>query len=189
MFKNWRGRAFFVVVAGLVAMLCGRSIVFAYPVSVSDAAGVTSEFDKAPTKVVSLVPSVTEMIFKIGAGDAVKGVSYHDTYPAEVNTRKIVGGFFSPSLKIIEAIGPDVIFYADFHHAVKERFGGGKCRLVQVQTRSIADSYKNILLLGRIFGREKEARDLVAGIKEELETIAGKVARIPVEVTSQKVRV
>lgn len=189
LFKKWRGRAFVVVVAGLVAMLCGRSIVFAYPVSVSDAAGVTSEFDKAPTKVVSLVPSVTEMIFKIGAGDAVKGVSYHDTYPAEVNTRKIVGGFFSPSLKIIEAIGPDVIFYADFHHAVKERFGGGKCRLIQVQTRSIADSYKNILLLGRIFGREKEARDLVAGIKEELETIAGKVARIPVEKRKRVIRI
>jgi iron complex transport system substrate-binding protein len=189
LFKKWRGRAFFVTVAALVVTLCGRSFVSAYPVSVSDAAGVKCDFEKAPTRVVSLVPSVTEMIFKIGAGDAVKGVSYHDTYPAEVNTRKIVGGFFSPSIEIIEAIGPDVIFYADFHDAVKERFGGGNCRLIQVQTHSIADSYKNILLLGSIFGREKEARDLVAGIREELETIAGKVARIPPERRKRVIRI
>jgi len=189
LFKKWRGRAFVVTVAALVVTLCGRSFVSAYPVSVSDAAGVKCDFEKAPTRVVSLVPSVTEMIFKIGAGDAVKGVSYHDTYPAEVNTRKIVGGFFSPSIEIIEAIGPDVIFYADFHDAVKERFGGGNCRLIQVQTHSIADSYKNILLLGSIFGREKEARDLVAGIREELETIAGKVARIPPERRKRVIRI
>ncbi|MBW1780168.1 MAG: adenosylcobinamide amidohydrolase [Deltaproteobacteria bacterium] len=143
---------------------------------------------KGPARVVSLIPSATEIIFKIGAGDAVQGVTHHDAYPAEANTKKIVGGFFSPSIQAIEAIGPDVIFHADFHRAVKERFGKGKCRLIEIQTHSIADSYKNIFLLGKIFNKEKAAADLVAGIKAQLKTVAGKVAGIPREKRKRVIR-
>ncbi|MBW1706035.1 MAG: adenosylcobinamide amidohydrolase, partial [Deltaproteobacteria bacterium] len=120
-----------------------------------------------------------EIIFKLGAGDAVKAVTYHDSYPPEAATREIIGGFFSPSFKAIEAIKPDVIFCSRFHKKVKERFGNGKCLLINFETDSIAANYKNISLLGRIFNKENEAREIIEKIEKELETIDRKVDRIP----------
>jgi len=167
---------FFVFVFAIVLI---AAPVFSYPVNFIDAGGNNITINKMPSRVVSLMPSVTEIIFKLGAGDTVKAVTYHDTYPPEAATREVVGGFFSPSLKALEAIKPDVIFYSRFHKKVKERFGNGKCRLINLETGSMADSYKNIRLLGRMFDKENEAREIIEKIKSELETIAKKVARIP----------
>ncbi|MBW2615045.1 MAG: adenosylcobinamide amidohydrolase [Deltaproteobacteria bacterium] len=167
---------FFVFVFAIVLI---AAPVFSFPVNIIDAGGNNITINKKPSRVVSLMPSVTEIIFKLGAGDTVKAVTYHDTYPPDAATKKIVGGFFSPSLKAIEAIKPDVIFCSRFHKKVKERFGNGRCRLINLETDSIADSYKNIRLLGRIFDKENEAREIIEKIKSELETIAKKVARIP----------
>jgi ABC-type Fe3+-hydroxamate transport system substrate-binding protein/adenosylcobinamide amidohydrolase len=153
--------------------------VFSYPVEFVDSCDKNITINKRPERVVSLVPSVTEILFKLGAGDTVKAVIYHDTSPPDAATRKIVGGFFSPSLEAIEAVKPDVIFCSRFHKKVKEKYGNGRCRLINLETDSIDDSYKNILLLGGIFDREDEALKIVGEIKNELRLIARKVANIP----------
>ena len=152
---------------------------FSYPVEFTDARGHGITITERPSQVVSLVPSITEIIFKIGAGDAVKAITYHDTYPLEAATKEIIGGFFSPSLKTIEAMQPDVIFYSRFHKQVKDKFGHGKCQLINLETDSMVDSYRNIRILGRIFNEKDEAKKIIEKIKNELQIITKKVARIP----------
>jgi iron complex transport system substrate-binding protein len=153
--------------------------VFSYPVSFTDAQGNKITITQRPTRVVSVVPSITEIIFKLGAGDAVKGVTYHDMYPPEAATKEIVGGFFSPSLKAIEKIEPDVIFVSGLHKRIREKFGHGRFRLINLEANSISDIYRNINLLGRIFNREKDFARIIDKIKNELRIIARKVAKIP----------
>ena len=79
-------------------ILFNTSPAFSYPVEFIDSQGNKITINDRPSQVVSLVPSITEIIFKIGAGDAVKAITYHDTYPYEAATKEIIGGFFSPSL-------------------------------------------------------------------------------------------
>jgi iron complex transport system substrate-binding protein len=148
----------------------------------------TIAISKPPARVVSLVPSITEILYKIGAGDAVKAVTYHDVYPAENATKQIVGGYFSPSLDVIEAAKPDLIFHSDLHKGVKERFENSQFTLVELGTKSMADSIEKILLLGKIFNKEKEAQDLVQSIKDQLQIIAEKVERIPPENRQRVIR-
>ncbi|EAE3872205.1 ABC transporter substrate-binding protein, partial [Listeria monocytogenes] len=50
-------------------------------IKVKDATGETITLKKAPTKIVSLIPSNTEILFALGLGDEVKGVSAYDDYP------------------------------------------------------------------------------------------------------------
>jgi len=152
---------------------------FSYPVEFADSSGKSITIDKKPERVVSLVPSITEIIFKVGAGNAVKAVTYHDNYPGEPGSKKIVGGFFSPSLKAIEAMQPDIIFISRLHKKVMKKFDHGKCKLLNLETDSIADSYKNIKLLGEIFNKENEAAILVDEIKRQLQIVGKKVDRIP----------
>jgi ABC-type Fe3+-hydroxamate transport system substrate-binding protein/adenosylcobinamide amidohydrolase len=157
------------------------SVFAAYPVAFTDSAGAQVVAPKRPERVVSLVPGVTEMLFALGAGDAVAGVTWHDRIPQEAGEKAIVGGFASPSLKRIEALQPDVIFLSPLHKQVRERFAGKPCLLVDLETRSIEDVYVTIALLGAIFDRAKEAGELVRRIEGELELVSRKVENIPEE--------
>jgi iron complex transport system substrate-binding protein len=60
-------------------------------------------------RIVSLAPSITEILFHIGAGDLVVGVTSHCDYPAEVTTRAKVGGYNTPNLELILAAKPDLV--------------------------------------------------------------------------------
>ncbi len=169
-------------------ILFNTSPALSYPVEFIDSQGNRITINDRPSQVVSLVPSITEIIFKIGAGDAVKAITYHDTYPSEAATKEIIGGFFSPSLKTIEAMRPDLIFYSRFHKQVKDKFGHGKCHLVNLETVTLADSYKNIRILGRLFNKEDEAEKVIDRIKDELQIITKKVARIPQQKRKRVIR-
>lgn len=154
---------------------------FAAPVTLTDSAGTTVVLEKAPERVVSLVPSLTEMIFRLGAGDCLVGLTYHDTLPPEVNQKVIVGGFLTPSLTHLEALDPDVIFLSPLHQEVRDHFAGQSCRLIDLECRSIADLYRNIETLGGIFDRPAEAGEIVAQIRNELQHITRKIEKIAPE--------
>jgi len=161
------------------AILWSAVPVFSYPTGFTDAQGKHISITKRPLRVVSLAPGITEIIFRIGAGDTVKAVTHYDTYPSETVHKAVVGGFFSPSLKAIEAIQPDVIFLSGLHKEVRKRFENEKCQLINLDAKSVSDIYRNIDLLGKIFNRQKEAETLIENIRNELQIIAGKVERIP----------
>ena len=154
---------------------------FAGPsVDFKDAAGRTHSIDGPPEKVVSLVPAVTEILFRIGAGDAVRGVTYHDTYPAQAATKAVVGGFFAPSVERIAALKAEVVFIDDIHQSVVDAFADrSPPRLVQLPLDTFEDLYQSIRLLGRIFDKERAAEDLIGEIEADLVHTAAKVASIP----------
>lgn len=155
-----------------------------YPVTFSDARGNNIVIRKQPDRVVSLVPGITQIIFELGAGDAVKGLTYHDTYPPDTSQKEIVGGFFSPSLQKIEALQPDMIFISDIHRKVNETFGN--CQRIGLAPNSISEIYDTIRVLGQIFDKENEATRLIENIKKPLGIISQKIGRIP---ESQRKRV
>ena len=162
----------------LMFTLWSASAVFSYPVHFKDAQGSQLRIEKRPERVVSVVPGITEIIFRIGAADAVRAVTHHDSYPPEVSEKEIVGGFFSPSLERIEKMQPDIIFISDIHKKVKERFKD-KCQVICLQATSVSDNYQNILLLGKIFDRDDKAAQIVRETKEYLEHIELKIKKIP----------
>ena len=153
-----------------------------------DDGGNTIEITKPPSRVVSLVPSITEILHTISAGDAVKAITYHDVYPAANAGKQIVGGYFAPSLDVIAAEKPDMVFISNLHEKVKSQFKNSNCQLVELETKSIKDSQEKILLLGKIFNKEKQARALVQAINHQLQTIARKVERIPPEERQRVIR-
>lgn len=163
----------------LFMLLLNAASVFPYPITLADAQGNHITIRQKPVRVVSLVPSVTEIIFRLGAQDSVKAITHHSTYPPETSGKAIVGGFFSPSLNRIEEMEPDIIFVSRIHKEVMERFGNEKCQLINLETDSITDAYKNIMVLGRIFGKEDEAASLIDETKKELRIIEKKVSHIP----------
>ena len=62
-----------------------------------------------PARVISLVPSVTEMIFAMGAGSIVVGVSSYDHFPPDVATRPRLGALVDPDFERILTLHPDLV--------------------------------------------------------------------------------
>jgi len=145
-----------------------------------DASGRTHRFDQPPANIVSLVPSVTELLFRIGAGDAVAGVTYHDVHPPQAAAKPVVGGFFAPSLDRIAALQPDVVFLDDIHQPVIDAFAGkDQPRLVQLPLATFEELYRFIRALGQVFDKATAAETLIREIKADLVHTAQKIAAIP----------
>ncbi len=159
-----------------------------YPIEIIDSENKTIVINKKPETVLSLVPSISEILFEIDAGDAVKGITHHSSFPPETTGKIIIGGFFSPSMEHIKAIDPDIIFVSDLHQEIKNELTGIPCKVINLNTDSIKSGFDTILLLGKVFNREKQAEEIVAKNRQELTLIAQKTGKIPEEKRKRVIR-
>jgi iron complex transport system substrate-binding protein len=152
-----------------------------YPVIVTDASGATLTFTREPARVVSLVPAATEILLALGCGESVAALTYHDATLPGAQGKPIVGGFFSPSLKAIEAARPDLLIVSPHHQSLGRHFSASGVSVLVLDTRSLIEAEENLRLLGRSFSREAEAEKIIAGNQDRMQLIREKVAQIPPE--------
>lgn len=92
----------------LFGLLCGAAAAWT-PVTITDDFGYTAEISVEPQTIVSLGPSNTEILFSLGLGDRVAGVTEYCNHPAEAQTKSIIGGVSSMNVEKIVALNPDII--------------------------------------------------------------------------------
>jgi iron complex transport system substrate-binding protein len=142
--------------------------------TVVDGLGRKVTFPRAPERIVSLAPKNTELLFAIGAGDRVVGVTSFCNYPREAQTRERIGGFsgMSQSLEQIVALKPDLVAAAgELQWPViteLERLG---VPIVSLGADSLAGLYRELDLLGHLTGRENSAARLMEGMKRRVEQV------------------
>ncbi len=156
--------------------LCGTNA--AASIAVTDDAGNRISLDSAPRHVVSLAPSATEILFAIGAGDVLAGITHHSSGICGAGDKTIVGGFFSPSVDRIMSLKPDLVIVSAIHSDIIGKLKRSSPVLV-MNTRKMDDAFRHIRLLGALFQREKRAAELVKKNTRQLDLIARKVAKIP----------
>ena len=147
----------------------------------TDAFGHEVTFKRSPQRVVSLVPTVTEMLLRLGVSESLLAVTYHSNYPREVAGKERIGGFFAPDLDRVAALHPEVVFFSQIQQDVTERFANSDTILIEIDTDSIERSFQSLLKLGELFDRQQQAEELIALNRQQLDLIKRKVARIPVE--------
>lgn len=79
-----------------------------YPLTITDDTGTEMTFEKAPTKIVSIVPSETELVYAIGAGENVVGVDTNSNYPEEAAAVSKVGDM-TTDIEAVIALNPDIV--------------------------------------------------------------------------------
>lgn len=161
----------------LLLLMPGNALAKYIPVSFTDSSGREVVFTSPPCQVVSLVPSISEIIMEIGAGDCLLGTTHHSVLPAGLAGKSCIGGFFSPDLDRVEKLAPKLIFYSSLHSNVEIRFAE-KAQLVTLATTTVEKSFEQIRLLGKIFNRSSAAEERIADQKRQLTLMQKKVARI-----------
>ncbi len=157
----------------------------AYPLTIVDGLGREVTIVARPERIVSLAPSNSEILFAVGAGDQVVGVTKYCNYPPEAcEGKEIVGGFSAKSLSVekILSLEPDLVFSAGgIHQPVIEALEQAGVPVVALTASTFDDVYANIELVGRLTGHPEEAAQVVAQMKERVSAVTAAVAAVPQE--------
>jgi iron complex transport system substrate-binding protein len=134
---------------------------------------------RAPSRVISLVPAVTEMLFAIGAGDAVIAVSSYDTFPPEVKSRPKVGALVDPDFERMLSLRPDLVIVYGSQTDLMSRLDRARISYFEYAHAGLPDITQTIRAVGERVGRGPSANGLADRIERELEEIRRSVAGRP----------
>lgn len=159
------------------------SLATGYPMIVTDALNRSVVILSEPRRVVSIAPSITEIVFAIGAGSKIVGVDDYSNYPPELlrlideGRVKRVGGFANPSIEAIVALSPDLVLATTGVQArvvlKLEKLG---VTTVALPAEELQDVYYSILMVGRLLNSYEGAARLVREISANITAVAQKVS-------------
>lgn len=138
-----------------------------------------------PQRIISLAPSITEILYAVGAAGQIAGVTDYCDYPPEAREKPRVGGTMNPNLEAIVAARPDLILAtADANRletaSVLERLGYPVYGVLPKDTEGVFEAIRRI---GGLVGRPGEALNLVASMQGRVRAVADRVAGRPVRRT------
>ena len=146
--------------------------------TLEDQTGRTLTLPEPPRRIVSLVPSVTEILFAIGAQDRLVAVTDFCDFPAEARAKPRVGGMISPSLEAIAALRPDVVVVTPAGNREETLAQLGRLRIpvFGVNAESVREVLDLVDRLGRLAGRVPQADALVGALRARVRQVSDRVA-------------
>ncbi|MFP4521149.1 MAG: ABC transporter substrate-binding protein [Fibrobacterota bacterium] len=118
---------------------------------------------------VSVLPSITEIICALGREELLVGVSDFCKYPPlAVNGKTKVGGCLNPGLENIMRLRPDVVFLGEMQSSAAKKLGDLRIKTVSVSQNNIEEIYSSIKTIGIELGAEKEADSLISLMRDTL---------------------
>jgi len=157
------------------ASRAARAATASFPATVEADNGRVA-LERRPTRIVSLSPTATEMLFAIGAGDQVVAVDDQSNYPRKAPTTKLSG--YQPNVEAIAGYRPDLV--------VASNDPGGLVRslaalhvpvLLEGAAARLSDTYRQLRTLGTATGHEREAGTVVARMRAEIARVVASVPR------------
>ena len=142
-----------------------------------DELGRAVTLEKAPQRIVSLAPNVTEILFALGLGDKVVGVTNFCNYPEEAKQKEKVGMLLNPNIEKILTLKPDLIVWNTEGENKQTFIKLSKLglKIFIIGPRTIEALFNSIINVGNVCDKRKEAEDLVLSMKKRLSSIEEKL--------------
>jgi iron complex transport system substrate-binding protein len=148
----------------------------AQPVSVL---GPGQDATRPPSRIISLVPAVTEMLFAVGAGPRVVGVSSFDHFPSEVEQIQRVGALLDPNVERILALRPDLVVVYRSQTDLIAQLGRAQIPTFVYAHAGLADVTSTLREAGARVGAAERAGTLATGIEQRIEALRKRYATAP----------
>ena len=145
-----------------------------------DDAGRNIYLAKPPVRIISLAPSVTEMVFAIGAGDKLVAVTDFCDFPPEAATKAKIG-YSNPNLEAVMALQPDLVLAPKefLRPDVVAALDQLKVPVFVMAATTIEDILAHLGTLGRMLGHQTAANDLTMNLRRELIEIKSRMQKAP----------
>jgi len=148
-----------------------------YPVAIKDATGTEVIIKEEPRRIVSIVPSVTEMLYAVGLGDRLVGVTAWCTYPEEAKKVDKVGDV-NINIEAVLAKKPDlVVADTSMSGTTISKIRELGVKVLAIKADDIAGMLDALKLLGMAGGKEAQADALVASLSFRIEKVKAAIAK------------
>ena len=181
-----------IVIIVIIAAAIGVYTLYIYPqktensgkIVVRDDMGRTVALNKTAERVVSLAPSNTEILFAIGAGNKVVGVTEFCDYPPEAvegvknGSIAIIGGFTDINVEKVASLKPDVVFAYYGQKSVVEELDNLSIPTVVFNPKNLGMIYNDIMIAGKIAGMEDNAKKVVSEMRNTVNYVESRVENL-----------
>jgi iron complex transport system substrate-binding protein len=157
----------------LVALLTCVLWTHAQAYTVQDAMGKNIQFERPPARIVSLAPSITEILFSLGLGERVVGVTTYSNYPVEAALEPKVGSYINLNVEKIISLSPELVVGTKDGNRknVTDLLEQAGIKVFIVNPRNVAEAIETIEWVGMAAGVPERGRDL-------RNTLEGRLSRI-----------
>jgi iron complex transport system substrate-binding protein len=132
-----------------------------------------------PHRIVSVAPSITEILFALGAGDQVVGVTTYCNYPEAAKAKPKIGGYTTPSLETILGLRPDQVIMMKNRPDVAQKLRQAGIDVTELQPENLAGIYQSIRTIAEKIGVSARGRSLIQSIEGQLHEIATEKGSVP----------
>jgi iron complex transport system substrate-binding protein len=168
------------VLVTLALLLCLGCATQSPPGNIVDGLGRSVTIEKIPQRIVSLSPSNTEILFALGLGDKVVGVTEYCDYPEAAKTKPQVGGFSTVDIEKVVSLEPDLVLASRIHSkTVIPALEKLNLTVVALTPSSLPELLDSITMVGKITGQNKEASELINNLSTRIEAVADKIKTLP----------
>lgn len=165
--------AMFLLFAGCSSS--GERIEEEAPILITDDLERIVALEKYPERIVSTAPSNTEILFALGLGERVIGVTEYCDYPDEAKEKVKIGGFSTVDIEKITSLNPDLILAAELTGIENiEKLEELGMAVVVLRPENVDGILEDIKLVGKITGTEGEANALEAKMRSRMEAVRQK---------------
>ena len=141
--------------------------------TVADARGDVT-IEEKPTRIISLSPSLTEILFEVGAGDQVVAVDEYSNYPPEAPTTDLSG--FTPNVEAIADYEPDLVVLSGDSSDITEQLEKLHIPVLLLPAaEKLEDTFAQMELLGEATGNADEGIDAAEELRERMDAIVAEV--------------
>lgn len=155
-----------------------------FPVTITDGSGQKVTIKAEPKRIVSVIPSNTEIAFALGLGDKIVGVSDYDTYPKETKDIEKVGDLNINTEKVV-ALKPDLVLAhasgMGSKGAIEQLKKMGITVLVVNDATNFNQVYSSIKMVGKATGSNEAAATIVADMQSKVKDLKEKAKAVTAE--------
>lgn len=152
-----------------------------YPLTVTDDLGRTVTLNREPRRIIAMLPSHTETLIAIGAGDKLVAVDRFSNFPKNV-TDKLpkVGSAYQPNLEAILALKPDLVLADESAGSrLTEKLAAAGLTVYGGTAQTYNEVFQKISVLGKLTNHEAGALRLITSMRAELNALQKSVVGLP----------
>jgi iron complex transport system substrate-binding protein len=131
-----------------------------------------------PHRIVSTGPAITELLYALGLGDHVVGVTRFCHYPPEALSKPKIGDWINPNLEVIASLKPDLVIVQTNPNNLAARLAPLHVHTLEVNEDTIAAIYTSIRTIGAATGTMPRATQLIDSIRAQLDEIRKRASQL-----------
>lgn len=148
-------------------------------ITVTDDSGAELTLENNPERIVSLTPSNTEILFALGLGERVVGVTTYCDYPEEAKEKPKLGDLEGNVEEIVAMKADLVVAKVILNDNIVSKLRDLDIPVLCVDPESLDGVYRAIELISKVTGTESRGDELTSEMKEKIAAVEEKVASIP----------